>query len=106
MRKKFDVIVCPHCGYEYLPAEIYLPNYLKSIEGKDIALTDALYELTEKEIEFRDERAAKLQIKVSAFPFEKEIKDFNFDYQPSINKNQILITIILWIIKVKKIKEL
>lgn len=27
MRKKFDVIVCPHCGYEYLPAEIYLPNY-------------------------------------------------------------------------------
>ena len=48
----------------------YLPNYLKSIERKDIALTDALYELTEKEIEFRDERAAKLQIKVSAFPFE------------------------------------
>ena len=31
----------------------YLPNYLKSIEGKDISLTDFLYELTQKEIEFR-----------------------------------------------------
>lgn len=68
----------------------YLPNYLKSIEGADITLTDALYELTQKEIEFRDERAANQQVKVSAFPFEKEIKDFDFSYQPSINKNQIL----------------
>ena len=68
----------------------YLPNYLKSIEGQDIALTDALYELTQKEIEFRDERAARLQVTVSAFPFEKEVKDFNFDYQPSVNKSQIL----------------
>ena len=68
----------------------YLPNYLTAIEGKDIAFTDALFELTQKEIEFRDERAARQQIIVSAFPFEKEVKDFDFSYQPSINKNQIL----------------
>ena len=66
----------------------YLPNYLTAIEGKDIAFTDALFELTQKEIEFRDERAARQQIIVSAFPFEKEVKDFDFSYQPSINKNQ------------------
>ena len=61
-------------------------------------ITDAIFQyrsivydnIKDGAYEFRDERAAKLQVKVSAFPFEKEIKDFNFDYQPSINKNQIL----------------
>lgn len=24
--KKLEVIVCPYCGREYLPSEIYLPN--------------------------------------------------------------------------------
>jgi DNA-directed RNA polymerase subunit RPC12/RpoP len=26
--KRFDIIYCPECGMEYLPAEIYLPNEL------------------------------------------------------------------------------
>lgn len=68
----------------------YLPNYLTAIKGKDVALIDSLYELTNKEIEFRNERASKLQVTVAAFPFQKELSDFDFDYQPSINKSQIL----------------
>ena len=24
--RKFETIACPHCGYEYLPAEIFIPN--------------------------------------------------------------------------------
>ena len=67
----------------------FLPNYLKTIADKDISFTDALLELTEKELDFRNERAAKIQITVSAFPFEKDLSDFDFDYQPSINKKQI-----------------
>ena len=30
------------------------------------------------------------RVKVGAFPHTKEIKDFDFDFQPGINKNQIL----------------
>ncbi len=67
----------------------YLPNYLEAISTNDISFTDALLELTEKELDFRNERAAKIQIAVSAFPFEKNLEDFDFDYQPSINKKQI-----------------
>ena len=26
MSDKINVIKCPHCGYEYLPAEIFYPN--------------------------------------------------------------------------------
>jgi len=69
--------------------ELY-PYYIEKISKEDFTLTDALYELTEKEIEYRDERASKIQITVSAFPYKKEIEDFDFDYQPSINKNEIL----------------
>jgi DNA replication protein DnaC len=67
----------------------YLPNYLEAISTNDVSFTDALLELTEKELDFRNERAAKIQISVSAFPFEKELSDFDFDYQPCINKKQI-----------------
>ncbi|SDZ40706.1 IstB-like ATP binding protein, partial [Proteiniborus ethanoligenes] len=68
----------------------FLPNYLEEITKKEIPFTDALLELTEKELEFRNDRASKIQISVSAFPFEKTLQDFDFDFQPSINKAQLL----------------
>ena len=67
----------------------YLPNYLDSISGQEISLSDALLHLTDKEIEFRNERASKVQVAVSGFPFVKTLDDFDFDYQPSVNKRQI-----------------
>ena len=45
--------------------------------------------LTDKEIEFRNERASKVQVAVSGFPFVKTLDDFDFDYQPSVNKRQL-----------------
>lgn len=58
----------------------YLPNYLEEITKKEIPFTEALLELTEKELDFGNERASKIQISVSAFPFEKTLKDFDFDW--------------------------
>lgn len=68
----------------------FLPNYLEEIIKREIPFTDALLELTEKELVFRNERASKIQISVSAFPYEKILADFDFDYQPSINKAQMM----------------
>lgn len=68
----------------------FLPNYLEEINNEEIPFTDALLKLTEKELAFRSERASKIQIKVSAFPFEKTLSDFDFDFQPTINKTMIL----------------
>lgn len=68
----------------------YLPNYLDSIKGQDVSIIDVLYNLTEQEIQYRDERASRIQVTVAGFPFEKEVKDFDFTYQPGINKQQIL----------------
>ena len=68
----------------------FLPNYLDSIKNQDISIVDILYRLTEEEIKYRDDRASKIQVSVAGFPFEKEIKDFDFSYQPGINKQQML----------------
>lgn len=68
----------------------YYPNYIEMATKNNVSITDALLELTNKEIEYRDERASQIQITVSAFPYRKEIEDFDFDYQPSINKNEIM----------------
>ena len=68
----------------------YYPNYVETATKRNKSLTEALLELTEKEIEYRNERASQIQITVSAFPYKKEIDDFDFDYQPSISKQEIL----------------
>lgn len=68
----------------------YLPNYVNEITEKEIPFTEAFLHLTEQELDFRNERASKIQISVSAFPFEKTLADFDFSFQPSINKSQML----------------
>ena len=57
---------------------------------KNYTLTDALLELTNAEIKFRDERARRVNIAISSFPYIKTIQDFDFSFQPDINKNKIL----------------
>ena len=68
----------------------YYPKYIESISKKEISFTDMLYELTNKELTYRNDRAKQIRLTVSAFPYKKEIDDFDFDYQPSINKQEIL----------------
>ena len=67
----------------------YYPNYIENV-NKEISFTDMLLDLTNKELEYKNERASQIQITVSAFPYKKEISDFDFEYQPSINKQEIL----------------
>ena len=67
-----------------------LPEYLDEMKNKNISFTEMLYDLTKEEIKYQSERAAKVNITVSAFPFEKTINDFDFSYQPSIDRNEIL----------------
>ncbi|NFA62286.1 transposase [Clostridium botulinum] len=56
----------------------------------DISFVDILIKLTTYEIDFKEANMIKSMVKVGAFPHKKEIKDFDFDFQPSINKDQIL----------------
>ena len=66
-----------------------LPNVMNNSAKNKVPLADSLLELTNAEIEFRDDRAKKINITVSHFPYIKTFKDFDFSYQPSIKKEQI-----------------
>ncbi|MCF0108368.1 MAG: ATP-binding protein [Bacilli bacterium] len=67
-----------------------LPNYMDSAVSNEKSTIDIMKELTDQEIEFREERARQINLTISHFPFHKTIDDFDFSYQPSINKAQIL----------------
>lgn len=65
-------------------------TYLNYIESNSKTVVDALYELSEMEVGLRTERAMNACVKVAIFPFIKTLEDFDFSFQPSINKEQII----------------
>ena len=67
-----------------------LADYLDSIKSKDLAPLEILKDLTDMELEAKKIRSAKSRIGIANFPYERTIQDFDFDYQPSINKREIL----------------
>ena len=68
----------------------HLDAYLDMIATGSKTALDALYELTEKEKYFRTEQAITGCVKVANFPYLKEIKEFDFNFQPSIDKSKIM----------------
>lgn len=68
----------------------HLDTYLDMIAGNEKTTLDALYELTEMEMEFRKEQAIIGCVKVANFPFLKEIDEFDFSFQPSLDKAKIM----------------
>lgn len=66
-----------------------LPGVIEKSIKSGATLQNSLTELTNAEIAFRDDRAKKINIVKSHFPFMRTIHDFDFSYQPSINRMQI-----------------
>jgi DNA replication protein DnaC len=70
--------------------QLKLDEYINKVNEDKISLTQALYELTSKEIEVKNFNARNAMVKVAGFPHLKEMKDFDFEFQPKINKQQFL----------------
>ena len=67
-----------------------LDLYIELINKKEKNVVDALYELTNLEIELMNEKAIYGCVRTAGFPFIKTFDDFDFSFQPAINKEQIL----------------
>ena len=67
-----------------------LDKYIELINKKEKGVVDALYELTNLEIELMNEKAIYGCVQTAGFPFIKAFEDFDFSFQPTINKEQIL----------------
>lgn len=66
-----------------------LSTYIDLINSGDKSIIDALYELTEKEKSIRKERAISACVKTAGLPFTKTVADYDFSFQPSINRKEI-----------------
>ncbi|MDQ9827372.1 ATP-binding protein, partial [Acinetobacter baumannii] len=51
---------------------------------------DAINELIELEINERDNNAIKACVKVANFPFFRTLNDYDFNFQPSVDKARIM----------------
>ena len=66
------------------------PYILERKQVDNGMLIDIFHELTTNELQFRDERAKQINIMVSNFLIKKDIREFDFSFQPSIDKNRIM----------------
>ena len=55
-QKKWPVITCPHCGYQYTPADIFIPGEL--IGKPETVIKDALGKIIYQEFSEDDEPCA------------------------------------------------
>lgn len=67
-----------------------LDTYLDMIATGTKTALDSLYELTQMEMDFRKEQAITGCVKVANFPYLKEINEFDFSFQPSLDKKLIM----------------
>ena len=66
-----------------------ISNEIDYITNNNLPFLEGLNHFLKNELKYREINRAEANIKVAHFPYIKEIKDFDFDYQPSINKDVI-----------------
>ena len=66
-----------------------LDNYLERAIKDNLNIVEVLDHIFSKEALSKRRRAIETQLKTSGFPMKKELKHFDFDFQPSIDKRQI-----------------
>lgn len=67
-----------------------IDNYIDLINNKKKDIIESLYELTNMEIDMMNEKKIHHSIQFAGFPYQKSFEDFDFSFQPSLNKEQIL----------------
>lgn len=78
---------------EYLKMKqmtLHLNEVIDFSVNNQMSFIDTLIKLTNYEIDVREQNMIQSMVKVGAFPHLKEIKDFDFSFQPTVNQQQIL----------------
>lgn len=77
---------------EYLKLKeipLHLQECIDYIHTHSLSFTEGLIRLTDYEVNSKETNMIRAMVKVGAFPHHKELKDFDFSFQESINKQQI-----------------
>lgn len=66
-----------------------LDNYLERTVAEKLNIVDVLDHIFAEEAKSKRRRAYEKQVQMSGFPIKKTLDDFDFSFQPSIDKHQI-----------------
>jgi DNA replication protein DnaC len=66
-----------------------IDNYLERAIKDDLNIVDVLDHIFSEEAKSKRRRAYEKQVQMSGFPIKKALDDFDFSFQPSIDKRQI-----------------
>ncbi|MCG7851668.1 MAG: IS21-like element helper ATPase IstB [Methanosarcinaceae archaeon] len=67
-----------------------LDRVLKSAEKKDRSYLNFLDELLEEEVAQKEQRRVEIAIKISGLPFIKSIDEFDFTFQPQLDRQKVM----------------
>lgn len=68
---------------------LHLEEIASKVGAEGWSFTEGLLKLTNYEVDFKESSAAQSMIHAAAFPFVKTVKDFDFEFQPSVSEPQI-----------------
>lgn len=68
---------------------VHLDEVTDFVTSNNLSFTEGLLKLSSYEVDFKEANASRSMIKAAAFPFVKEIKDYDFSFQPSVNEQEI-----------------
>lgn len=68
----------------------YVPNYIEVANREELSLTEALLELTRQEAIHQQKQKMNRVVTRARFPKRTSLEEFDFSFQPSINKREIL----------------
>jgi DNA replication protein DnaC len=68
---------------------IHLDEISNFVTSNNLSFTEGLLRLSNYEVDFKEAKASRSMIKAAAFPFVKELKDYDFNFQPSVNQQEI-----------------
>ena len=68
----------------------YLDNYSELVNKGEKSFSEALEELVDLEKKNKQIRRDAANLHVANFPFIKTLDDFDFDFQPNINRKELL----------------
>ena len=69
--------------------KLHLDEIRDFVTKNGLSFTEGLLKLSNYEVDFKEQNASRSMIKAAAFPFVKELKDYDFKFQPSVNEQEM-----------------
>ena len=68
---------------------LHLDEITDFVTVNNLSFTEGLLKLSNYEVDFKEKNASRSMIKAAAFPFVKELKDYDFEFQPNISEQKL-----------------